>query len=401
MSDLKATPTRQAKVLLVDDKPANLLALETMLAGLEYDLVKVTSGERALRTLLGSDVAVVVLDVQMPGLDGFETARLIRTRERSRHTPIIFLTAFDFNRLSVEEAYALGAVDYLIKPLVPVVLRSKVTVFVELFLKSERLREMEHREFEQRLAEEHARLREQHLREQTEVLRQEDRRKDEFLATLAHELRGPLAPIRNATQVLRLKGQADRDIATVAELLDRQTKHLSRLIDDLLDVSRVRQGKVKLTKSKVELGLLVAQAVEVCSPLIESRRHQVAITLLPEPLWLEADPTRLTQVLANLLTNAAKYTPESGHIGLTAEREGDKAVLRLKDDGIGIRPEMLPRIFDLFAQSEQALQHSQGGLGIGLTLVKNLVEMHGGTVTARSDGPGRGSEFVVRLPAVG
>jgi PAS domain S-box-containing protein len=240
---------------------------------------------------------------------------------------------------------------------------------------------------------------EQQLRERAAELAEADRHKNEFLALLGHELRNPLAPIRNALQVMRLGG-TDRPEAGawVQDMLERQVGHLVRLVDDLLDVSRISQGKLNLQKERVELATVVAQAVETCGPLLVARRHTLDVALGREPVRLEADPTRLAQVVANLLTNAAKYTPEGGHITLTTERDGGEVVLRVRDNGIGIRPDMLPRVFDLFTQAERTLHHSQGGLGIGLTLVKSLVEMHGGTVSAHSAGPGRGSEFVVRLP---
>jgi PAS domain S-box-containing protein len=753
----------------VDDHPANLLALEAILADLGHNLVKALSGEEALRHLQDQDFAVILLDVQMHDLDGFETAQRVRGRERSRHTPIIFLTAYDDNRLSAEQAYALGAVDYLVKPLVPVILRAKVAGFVELFQKTEQvkrqaeqLRELERREFERKLAEENARFRAltehssdavtliradgtvlynspsssrvlgygpeefvgrtgfeivhpddrqrivgrladlarepgrplteelrvrhkdgswrwvecvgtnllaepavgavvvnfrditerhratealreseqrfarfmQHLpglawikdahgryvfandaamrafrmpraelygkndaeifppataaqfvdndrralaagagvqvietlehpdgvlhhslvskfpipgpdgtaalvggmaiditeqrrtqavleeserrfrqlaenikevfwisdphknevqyvspayeevwgrscrslyerprsfldavhpddRERVralslerqgrgepadveyrvvrpdgsvrwvrdrgfpirdpsgevyrvvglaeditdrkaaeESLREADRRKDEFLAMLAHELRNPLAPIRNAVQLMKLLGPEEPNLRRARELIDRQVVHLARLVDDLLDVSRITRGKIKLHKEPLELATVIARAVEASRPLIEERRHALAVSLPPNPVPLLGDATRLAQVFSNLLNNAAKYTEQGGQIGLTVETDGGAAVVRVRDSGVGISPELLPRVFDLFVQGDRSLARSEGGLGIGLTLVKSLVEMHGGTVEAFSDGPGRGSEMRVRLPVL-
>ncbi len=229
-------------------------------------------------------------------------------------------------------------------------------------------------------------------------LKEADRRKDEFLATLAHELRNPLAPIRNSLQILKMP----RVDAAAAErsraMMERQVQHLVRLVDDLLDVSRVMRGKIELRKEGVELATVVARAIETAQPLIESQEHELSVHVPTESLPLEADPVRLAQVVANLLTNAAKYTEPGGRIGLTATREGNEAVLRVWDTGIGMAPEMLPKIFDLFVQVDSTPTRSQGGLGIGLTLVKNLVEMHHGTVEAHSAGLGQGSEFVVRLP---
>ena len=228
--------------------------------------------------------------------------------------------------------------------------------------------------------------------------RDADRRKDEFLATLAHELRNPLAPIRNSLQILKMPRVDAATVERSRDMMERQVHHLVRLVDDLLDVSRVMRGKIELRRERVELATVVARAVETVQPLIEAQGHELSVRLPPESLLLDADPVRLAQVVGNLLTNAAKYTEPNGRIWLTAERDGDEAVLRVRDNGIGIAPDMLPRIFELFVQVDHASTKAQGGLGIGLTLVKNLVEMHGGTVEARSDGLGKGSEFVVRLP---
>src|SRR5262249_60296692 len=229
-------------------------------------------------------------------------------------------------------------------------------------------------------------------------LRQADRRKDEFLAVLAHELRNPLAPVRNAVEVMRLQGVDDPRLRWARDIIDRQVQQTTRLVDDLLDVSRITRGKVTLRKEPVDLAAVVARAVEVSRALIDARRHELAVTLPPEPVRLEADATRLAQVVANLLNDAAKYTEERGRIWLTVGRDGGEAVVRVRDNGVGIPAEMLAQVFDLFTQVTHSLDRSQGGLGIGLTLAKSLVEMHGGSVRAHSDGPGTGSEFVVRLP---
>jgi PAS domain S-box-containing protein len=232
-----------------------------------------------------------------------------------------------------------------------------------------------------------------------EALKEADRRKDEFLAMLAHELRNPLAPIRNAVQILRAKGPPVPELQWARDVIDRQALQLTRLVDDLLDVSRITKGKIALRKERVELAAVVGSAVEGSRPLVEKWGHELTVTLPPEPVHLEADPTRLAQILLNLLNNAAKYTEQGGRIWLTAEREGEAVVIRVKDTGVGIPAEMLPRVFELFTQAERSLERAQGGLGIGLTLVQRLVQMHGGSVEARSEGPGKGSEFVVRLPA--
>jgi PAS domain S-box-containing protein len=233
-----------------------------------------------------------------------------------------------------------------------------------------------------------------------EQLQEADRRKQEFLAMMAHELRNPLAPIRNALYIL---GQPDADASTreeSREVIERQVNHLVRLVDDLLDVSRVLCGKIEIRKEPVELAAVVKHALETARPAIVEQRHELTVSIPPEPIWLEADPIRLAQVIFNLLQNAAKYTEPRGNIWLTAERAGDEAVIRVRDNGTGIAPEMLPRVFDLFMQADNTLARSQGGLGLGLPLVRSLVEMHDGSVVARSAGLGQGSEFIVRLPTL-
>lgn len=238
------------------------------------------------------------------------------------------------------------------------------------------------------------------LQRRSEDLVDRDRRKDEFLAMLAHELRNPLAPICNIIQVLRLKYGGDSAVGQAGEIMERQLAHLVRLVDDLLDVSRITRGKFELRKVPLELGSVLATTVEGVREFVDRRKHRLEVVPPPGPLYLEADPVRLEQVLSNLLTNAAKYTPPGGHIRLTAERVGAEAVVRVQDNGIGIRPEMLGHVFDLFQQADRVPGRVSEGLGIGLSLVRSLVEMHGGTVSVSSPGPGQGSEFVVRLPAV-
>ncbi len=236
-------------------------------------------------------------------------------------------------------------------------------------------------------------------------LREADHRKDEFLAMLAHELRNPLAPIRNALEILRLRGRERRAVARQAwDMVERQTEHLARLVDDLLDVSRITRGKITLERAPVEVAEVLRRAVETSRPLIDARRHKLEVSMPPQPVWVEGDLTRLAQVLLNLLNNAAKYTDEGGRINLDVEVREPKngrppeLVIRVRDTGMGMPPEMLPRVFDLFTQADRTLDRSQGGLGIGLTLVRRLVQMHQGSVEAHSEGPGKGSEFVVRLP---
>ncbi|MBK7973908.1 MAG: PAS domain S-box protein [Deltaproteobacteria bacterium] len=232
-------------------------------------------------------------------------------------------------------------------------------------------------------------------------LKESDRRKDEFLAVLAHELRNPLAPIRNATQVLRAKAPPIPELLWARDVIDRQVSQLTRLVDDLLDVSRIAQGKLELRKQRVALSTVVNDAVEAVRPLVAKWGHQLTVDIPSETVLVEGDASRLAQVLLNLLDNAAKYTDQGGSIRLSAKREGDEVVIRVADNGIGIPPDMLRRIFEMFMQVDRSLERTREGLGIGLTLVERLVALHGGTISANSAGPGTGTEFVVRLPAIG
>jgi two-component system CheB/CheR fusion protein len=239
---------------------------------------------------------------------------------------------------------------------------------------------------------------EQALQQRAEQLAEADRRKDQFLAMLAHELRNPLAPIRNALHLLRMSEAREEGAEWAGQMIERQVQTLVRLVEDLLDVSRITCGKIHLRPERVDLPAVLTRAVELARPLIDANRHQLAVSFSAEPLILEADPTRLEQVFANLLNNAAKYTERGGAITLTAERQEGQARVSVRDTGFGIAADLLPRVFDLFAQGDNTRDRAQGGLGIGLTLVKRLVELHGGSVTAHSEGEGKGSEFIVCLP---
>jgi PAS domain S-box-containing protein len=232
-------------------------------------------------------------------------------------------------------------------------------------------------------------------------LREADRRKNEFLATLAHELRNPLAPVRNGLQILRLASRDEDARERTRQMMERQLGHMVRLIDDLLDVSRITRGKIELRKERVDLTSVVHTALEASRSAVDAAGHELTVRLPEESIPLFADPTRVAQVVSNVLNNAVRYTPPGGHIGLTAGREGGQAVVRVRDNGLGIPREMLPHIFEMFTQVNRSLERSQGGLGIGLALVQNLVRMHGGTVEAHSAGLGRGSEFIIRLPVAG
>ena len=412
--------SEKVNILLVDDQPQKLLSYEAILAPLGENLVCASSGTEALKILLQQNIAVILLDVVMPGMDGFETASVIRAHPRFRNTPIIFVTAVSTSEVARLKAYELGAVDYVFVPVVPEILRAKLAVFVELHRKTRELQAL-NRNLEQRVAErtrelektlaalkDHAEKLEEEiavrkrlegeLRQQTAQLAEDDRRKNEFLAMLAHELRNPLAPIRTAIDLLRLQDSPNPTVARARDVIDRQVKQLTRMVDDLLDLSRITRGQVQLHNELTNLASVVECALETSRPLVEARGHRLNVAIPATPVWLVGDPTRLAQVVANLVNNAAKYTEKGGQIWLTAEQTGDDVVLRVRDTGVGIPPDLLPRIFDLFVQAGQTLDRSHGGMGIGLTLVRHLVEMHGGTVEASSAGPGQGSEFVVRLP---
>ena len=245
-----------------------------------------------------------------------------------------------------------------------------------------------------------ARRRQYEVRRLLEEARQSVEQRDQFLAMLAHELRNPLAPVRNAVQMFKRIGPTDDNLVWARDVIDRQVGHLTRLVDDLLDISRVTGGKILLKLERIDVGSIVARSVETSRPLIDLRKQHLEVDLPPDPLLVEVDPTRLAQVLSNLLNNASKYNDVGGRIWLNAERVGNQAVIRVRDSGVGISASLLPRVFDMFTQGSRSLARSEGGLGIGLTLVKSLVEMHDGSVEAFSDGPDKGSEFVVRLPAI-
>ncbi len=406
----------KVNILLVDDQPARLLSYERILAGLGQNLVRAHSGIEALKCLMEEEFAVVLLDMSMPGMDGFETATLIHQHPRLEKTPVIFVTGVHVSQLDRLKGCELGAVDCVCIPVVPEILRSKVSVLVELHVQR---RELQKLDAQLTVANERLELADTHLEhanaelEQTRrdlqrevservrveaALKEADRRKDEFLAVLAHELRNPLAPIRNAVEIMRRSAAADPQLASSRDVVERQVKHLTRLVDDLLDVSRITRGNINLSCEPVRVSTIVARAIETIQPLIAEQRHELTLEVADEGLEVEGDLTRLTQVLGNLISNAAKYTDPGGSIVVSARREGTDVDIRVRDSGIGIPREVLPRLFQLFTQVDGAVHRAQGGLGIGLALVRQLVQMHGGSVTACSDGPGRGSEFVIRLP---
>jgi signal transduction histidine kinase len=386
----------KVNILLVDDQPARLLSYETILEDLGQNLIRARSGLEALEKLMKDEFAVVLLDVSMPGMDGFETASLIHEHPRFEKTPIIFVTGVHVTELDRLKGYKLGAVDYVYIPVVPEILRSKVAVLVELHLKRRELQVL-NRTLEQA----NTTLQAEKTREleaMNRALKEADRHKDEFLAVLAHELRNPLAPIRNAVEIMRRSPISDPQLTWSRDVIERQVKHLSRLVDDLLDVSRITRGNINLNRERLSVATIVARAIETVQPIVTEQRHELVVEMSSEGLEVEGDLTRLTQVLGNLLNNAAKYTDPGGRIVLTIREQGTELELRVRDTGIGIPPELLPRLFNLFTQVDGTTHRAQGGLGIGLALVRQLVHMHGGTVAAHSAGPSNGSEFVVKLP---
>lgn len=358
--------------LIVDDLDENLLALEALLRRDGLTVLKAKSGNEALELLLKFDVALALIDVQMPEMNGFELAELMRGIAHTRDVPIIFLTAAHEDKQRRFRGYEAGAVDFLHKPIEPDVLKSKAGVFFEL---SRRRQEVV-----------------QHIK----ILQDTDRRKDEFLATLAHELRNPLAPISNGLEILQ-QHPTDDVAENVRAVMKRQLAHLVRLIDDLLDTSRISKGKIELRRAIVDIQSIIQDAIETSRPQIEQSRHSLTVNIPEIAIGVNADATRMAQVIGNLLNNAAKYTPEGGKIHLSVVQNAGEVVVKVSDNGIGIPAQMLGQVFDLFTQAHGS---SRGGLGIGLSLVQHLVRMHDGRVYVESDGENKGSTFTVSLPSV-
>ena len=418
------TADKRVNILLVDDQPARLLSYQTILEELGQNLITARSGVEALERLMKDEFALVLLDVSMPGMDGFETAAMIHDHPRFERTPIIFVTGVHITEFDRLKGYKLGAVDYVSIPIVPEILRSKVAVLVELHVQRLKLQELNEtlakanvalqaektRELElvnRDLQAANAELAHANMALQAEVaermrgevaLKEADRRKDEFLAILAHELRNPLAPIRNAVAFMSRIAVDNPQVTWSRDVIDRQSTHLTRLVDDLLDISRITRGVIKLAKEPVSVGTLVARAVETLQPVITEHKHQLTIDVVDDSLVVTGDITRLTQVLGNLLNNAAKYTNPGGAIELRVRREDDWVELSVKDNGIGIPQESVSKLFHLFSRLKGTDDRTPGGLGIGLALVRTLVEMHEGAVSVVSEGENRGSEFRVRLP---
>jgi signal transduction histidine kinase len=379
-------------VLLVDDRPENLIALEGTLQGLGQNLIKVQSGKAALKYLLDHDVAVILLDVQMPDIDGFETARLIRQRKRSQHTPIIFLTAFSEQDELQFQGYTLGAVDYLYKPIDPIILASKVSVFIDLFKKNLEIQY----QTAQLMAKNAEIVCAESARQQAENA---NRLKDEFLAIISHELRTPLNSILGWAHLLLTRQFDPETTQRALETIERNARAQAQLVEDILDISKLIRGKVQLSIHRINISSFVDAMIESVRPQADAKSIHLAVQLDPTVPELEADPVRLRQIVSNLLANAIKFTPEEGQIWVQVVPASRGYVsLQVRDTGVGIEPEFLPYIFDHFQQADSSSTRVHGGLGLGLAIVQQLVELHKGKIYAHSDGRDQGSMFSVHLP---
>ncbi len=380
-------------ILLVDDERRNLDALEAILDDPGYRLLRAEDADAALRLLLDHDVAAIVLDIKMPGVSGFELAQLIKGTKRFRQIPIVFLTAYLVDSHDVLAGYGAGAVDYLTKPVDPQILRHKVAVFADLFRKTRALAEL-NATLEARVGERTAEL------ERSEAaLRAASQQKDRFLATLAHELRNPLAPLRTGLDLLLQIGSPTPVAARAMAAMNRQLDHMVRLIDDLLDVSRISRGMLELKRESIDLAAVIEHALETARPFLDQRRQTVEVAVVG-PVRAIADATRVSQILGNLLHNASKFTPSGGAIRVELAAEDGTARIRVIDPGAGIPEGQIERVFEMFARIERSSrQQASSGLGIGLALGRSLAEMHGGSLTASSSGEGRGATFTLTLPA--
>jgi len=392
-------------VLMVDDQPAKLLTYEAILAGLGETLIKAGTAREALSVLLKEEIAVVLMDVNMPELDGFELAAMIRQHPRCKKTAIIFVSAVhltDWDRL---RGYESGAVDYVSVPVVPEILRAKIGVFLDLYRKSAELERL-NRSLEHRVAERTAelegtvrQLRDNEIRllQQGEALADADRRKNEFIAMLAHELRNPLQPIRMAMEMARQSQATEEQLRLGRDIVERQVNHLVRLIDDLMDASRITSGKLRLVQQRIDLRQVADAAADSIRELAQRKGQRLDVDAGVERLEIDADAARLTQVVVNLLSNGVKFTQPGGTIALSMARHGDSVIMRVRDNGVGIAAEDLDRIFQEFQQTEAGARQ-QEGTGLGLALSKCFVEMHGGRIWCDSQ-LGNGSTFVFTLPA--
>lgn len=377
--DLASSSHELVRVMLVADRPASLRSLEGILSLDDVALITASSPQEALHLLKEHEIAVAVLDVEEQGTGSFEIAERMRADDGLGRVPIIFITHGDADNFRRFRGYEAGAVDYIQKPVVADALRVKTEVFCDL-----------HRQrcqIEAQRAE---------LAATAKALHEADARKDRFLAVLAHELRNPVAALMSGLDLLgRPRGieRADEIRAQMSRLLF----HLSRMVEDLLDVARVSEGKLSLRLERMDLRLILTSAVEGSQHNIQAAGHTLVVDFPAEPIMIEADHTRLAQVVANLLNNAAKYTPSGGKITLSTQVTGRDVEIRVSDNGVGIPEAMLPHIFGMFIQVDGHQARAQGGLGIGLALVRQLVALHGGTIRVESEGEGKGSTFIVTL----
>lgn len=386
------------RVLVIDDHPGSLFALEVELERLGARTLCARTGEAGLQLAENSEFALILLDMHLPGMNGIEVARRLRSSPRTAGIPIIFITAYDQDDRDVLAAYELGAVDFLFKPLRLEAFRSKAKVFINLSQQAEQIREHERREHARALEAARHAWEEESLRRERDHLAELDRRKDHFLAMVSHELRTPLSPLMTGLELL--KSHFEHDLARAPalkarDLMQRHLEHLTQIVDDLLDLLRIGTDKLRLCKARECVQDVIEQAVATSRPLIDEKAHGLVLEVPAEPLFVDADHVRLVQIVVNLVNNAARYTPRAGKIRISCAGVDGQLELRVADNGCGIERDALPHLFEPFVQEER---HQLGGLGLGLAIVQRLVVLHDGTVSAYSEGPGLGSEFVVRLP---
>ena len=372
--------TCNVRFLLVDDLEENLIALEALLARDGLDLHKARSGEDALELMLANDYALALLDVQMPGMDGFELAEIMRANERSRHIPIIFVTAGSGDAARRFRGYEAGAVDFIQKPIEADILRSKSNVFFDLYAQRQQI--TAHRD---------------ELATLSAALQAADQQKNRFLAVLAHELRNPLAVLAAGLRIMERKTDPDV-IENIRTSMRQHLGYMTRLVDDLLDINRIEHGKISLRKEKVLLADVLPPALELAVPAIEAAGHALETDIPQRPILLDVDQARFIQMVSNVVGNAARYTPKGGRIKVTASCTGNSVSIVVSDNGVGIPADQQPRIFELFEQSNAGMGMVGDGLGIGLALVKQLAELHGGTIRLVGSVPGEGSTFEIQLP---
>jgi signal transduction histidine kinase len=408
-----------ARILIVDDLPEKLLVYRTLLEDLDAQIVEAHSGTEALKRVLEGEFAVILLDVNMPDIDGLETATLVRRHKNGRHTPIIFITAYA-DEMQTARGYELGAVDYILSPVIAPVIRTKVRVFVDLYEARAALA-LSNQELETRVTERTGELQKSNERLQAEiaerlraeaereallarekVLRAEaeelSRLKDEFLATMSHELRTPLNAIFGWITLLRTKRLDEATQERALETIERNARAQKRLIEDLLDVSRIVTGKVALELVTVDPRRVVEAALETMHPAAQAKGLKIVPLLDIGAGTVRGDFARLQQIVCNLLSNAIKFTDTGGHVEVCLARRNDEVEISIADSGQGIKPEFLPLVFDRFRQEDGSISRRHGGLGLGLAIVRHLVELHAGSVDAQSAGEGKGARFIVRLP---